>query len=63
MYTVQVLANAISAHMDPRSWKDPETFRPERFLGEDQTIIGSEGVIPFGLGKIYRISIYQFRLS
>jgi len=45
------MANGVSAHMDPKFWKDPETFKPERFLAEDQTIIGSERVIAFGLGR------------
>jgi cytochrome P450 len=46
-----VLGNGVSVHMDPKTWKDPDNFRPERFIGEDQKIIGSENVIPFSLGK------------
>jgi len=38
--------------MDPQFWKDPENFRPERFLDEDHKIFRSENVIPFGLGKL-----------
>jgi len=36
--------------MDPHFWKDPEKFRPERFLDKESTIFGSENVISFGLG-------------
>jgi len=38
--------------MNPKIWKDPENFRPERFLDDKQMITGSEDVIPFGIGMI-----------
>jgi len=41
--------------MDPQVWKDPENFRPERFLDEDNKIVGSDNVIAFGLGMNQRI--------
>jgi len=41
--------------MDPKVWKDPDNFRPERFLDDKQTITGSERVIPFGIGMVHRI--------
>jgi len=46
-----VLINLWSAHMDPLVWKDPETFRPERFLDENDNIINQELMITFSLGK------------
>jgi len=52
---LKVMANAFSVHMDPKYWKDPEMFRPERFLDEQRMIIGSEYVLPFGLGMIGRL--------
>jgi len=46
----QVLINLHAAHMDPKVWKDPEIFRPDRFLDKDGLVIGRESVIPFSLG-------------
>jgi len=46
----QVLINLYAVHMDPKVWKDPEIFRPERFLDSDGQVIGRESVIPFSLG-------------
>ena len=46
------MANAFSVQMDQKFWKDPDTFRPERFLDETRMIIESEYVLPFGLGMI-----------
>ncbi|ESO04508.1 hypothetical protein HELRODRAFT_78899 [Helobdella robusta] len=49
---VTVLANLYSAHMDPDVWDEPEKFRIERFLNEDQTeIVNKSHVIPFSIGK------------
>jgi len=38
---------------DPDYWKDPEDFKPERFLGEDGKVIKEERFIPYGIGKRY----------
>jgi cytochrome P450 len=32
----QVMINIYALHMDPENWKDPEEFRPERFLEEEK---------------------------
>jgi len=37
--------------MDPKIWKDPENFRPERFLDQDNKI-KNDKVIAFGLGML-----------
>ncbi|MBA0872690.1 hypothetical protein Goshw_018717, partial [Gossypium schwendimanii] len=37
---------------DPSIWKDPWTFRPERFIKEDVSIMGSDlRLAPFGSGR------------
>ncbi|CAM8885836.1 hypothetical protein QQ045_021083 [Rhodiola kirilowii] len=37
---------------DPSIWKDPLTFRPERFMEEDVSIMGSDlRLAPFGSGR------------
>jgi len=40
-----------SIHMDPRVWRDPETFRPERFLDKDNNVIRRDDIFSFGLGR------------
>jgi len=38
------------AHNDEGFWKDPKTFRPERFLDENNELQHTDRVIPFSLG-------------
>ena len=46
-----VLIGVISVQMDAEFWKDPETFRPERFLDENRNIIKTVNMLPFGAGR------------
>nr|QTM97413.1 Cytochrome P450 [Sitophilus oryzae] len=46
-----VLINIYSVHHDKEYWKDPETFRPERFLDSQGNLQNTERVLTFGLGK------------
>ena len=45
-----LLGNIYRVHTDEESWKDPEEFRPERWLQGGRVIIKQE-FIPFGTGK------------
>ncbi|GIX83792.1 cytochrome P450 18a1 [Caerostris darwini] len=47
-----VIANFGNVHHDPRYWKEPEKFKPERFLSEDgKSVVKSSNFMPFSLGK------------
>lgn len=48
----QVFVNAWAIGRDPDSWKDPLTFKPERFLGSNIDYKGQDfQLIPFGSGR------------
>ena len=46
------MPNLYAIHMDPTVWKDPTTFRPERFLGATGGVIDKDKVIPFSIGLL-----------
>ncbi|XP_023163518.2 probable cytochrome P450 304a1 [Drosophila hydei] len=47
-----VLPSLYAMHLDKRMWKDPENFRPERFLDDDGKLCLKKDVsLPFGAGK------------
>jgi cytochrome P450 len=46
----QVMPNLYAIHMDPEVWKDPNVFRPERFLDDEGSVILKDLVIPFSIG-------------
>lgn len=58
-YTVQegsqILVNVWAIGRDPVTWKDPNTFNPERFIGSNHTHTDMRGqhfeLIPFGGGR------------
>ena len=48
---VVVIPNLYSAHHDATYWKDPEVFRPGRWLDAENKIIKHSAFMPFSLGK------------
>ncbi|KAL3887168.1 hypothetical protein ACJMK2_027118 [Sinanodonta woodiana] len=46
-----VLVNLDSVLRDPSTFKDPDVFRPERYLDEDGQITKPEEHIPFSIGR------------
>ncbi|KAK8503075.1 hypothetical protein V6N11_066349 [Hibiscus sabdariffa] len=48
----QVLVNAWAIGRDPSIWENPDMFMPERFLGSQIDVKGTDfGLIPFGAGR------------
>nr|AGC29949.1 CYP80G3 [Sinopodophyllum hexandrum] len=48
----QVLVNIYAIGRDPKTWKEPTTFKPERFLESDVDYYGKHfEFIPFGAGR------------
>ncbi|XP_014230693.1 methyl farnesoate epoxidase-like [Trichogramma pretiosum] len=46
-----ILMNFYSANNDEKVWKDPQEFRPQRFLDENGKLRSNSASIPFGVGK------------
>jgi len=46
-----IMSNLWAVHNDPKLWKDPEVFRPERFLTATGEFVRDEHLIPFSVGK------------
>ncbi|KAJ9590992.1 hypothetical protein L9F63_027800, partial [Diploptera punctata] len=47
----RVLINLYGLHMDMKYWRDPDNFRPDRFLDNQGNLLRDDALIPFGLGK------------
>ena len=50
-----IYANIWAVMHDKFYWKDPEIFRPERFIDSDGQFRRDDRCIPFSLGKRYCI--------
>lgn len=51
------LQNIYAVHHDPKLWEEPESFKPERFLNENNEAQAPPYLIPFSIGP--RICIGQ----
>ncbi len=63
----QIIADMDAVNHDPKYWKDPDTFYPERFLNEEGKFKSDPRLMPFGIGKrrcmgeiLARCEIYLF---
>nr|XP_054767382.1 cytochrome P450 2J2-like [Lytechinus pictus] len=47
-----IVPNLWAVHHDPREWKDPEDFNPDRFLSKDGKVFQkNDAWMPFGVGR------------
>ena len=47
-----ILADLDSVNSDQAKWKDPEVFRPQRFIHKDGSLLSVEEFTPFFLGNV-----------
>lgn len=57
-----VLTFLETALNDPKTWGDPLTFRPERFIGPDGKLTRPDEFIPFSIGNLKFWAIKCFPL-
>jgi len=55
-----IISNHYSIQMDEDYWKDPQNFRPERFINEKGEYVQDKRVCQFGFGMLlsYKYLIY-----
>ena len=46
--------------MDPKTWKDPFAFNPDRWLDETNRLKNNPAFMPFGVGKIWSTAGFEF---
>ena len=54
-----VLANIHAAHFETEAWEDPDDFRPERFIDEDDSIKRDPSFVPFSLGMVMKFQVLK----
>ncbi|XP_072039613.1 methyl farnesoate epoxidase-like [Amphiura filiformis] len=62
-----IMSNIWAIHNDPDTWKDPDMFRPERFLDGDRLAKQPDAYLPFSAGRrvclgenLARIELFLF---
>ena len=56
-----IYVNLYSVHVDPAQWKEPEIFRPERFLNEEGRVVHTPALMPFSAGKLSWCYIFEMQ--
>ena len=46
-----VVPNLYSVSLDPKYWKEPNRFNPDRFIDTNGKLIKKDAFIPFSVGK------------
>ena len=54
-----ILADFDSVFHDSTVWKEPDDFRPQRFIAEDGSVLKIEEHIPFFVGKSCNINFLR----
>ncbi|CAM1321594.1 Uncharacterised protein g7825 [Pycnogonum litorale] len=49
--STNILYNIWAVHHDPKLWKDPDQFNPDRFIDDSGHVSRPEYLIPFGTGR------------
>ena len=55
-----VIPNTWAIHYNPKVWKEPAKFNPERFLDKQRKVTGGEGIVSFSAGKQITNSLKLF---
>ncbi|XP_038061585.1 cytochrome P450 2F3-like [Patiria miniata] len=58
-----VIPNTWAIHYDPKVWKEPAKFNPERFLTESNSLKGADGIVSFSAGNRICIGRHLARME
>nr|XP_039267960.1 cytochrome P450 2D3-like [Styela clava] len=58
-----ITPNIWAAHRDPKTFENPNKFRPERFIDENGGFIPCDDVIPFSIGNRHCIGEHIARME
>lgn len=56
-----VIPNTYAIHMDPKEWRNPEEFDPNRFLNSEGQFVKHKSFMPFSIGKINNYCYIYFK--
>lgn len=50
-----VMQNIYAVHNDPKQWKDPEKFDPDRFFDSNNKLMRPQCLMSFSIGKYMNV--------